>query len=121
MQTYHAVCFQQLENGCVDWGDDAKKLEFRHAEVWNPMHRYRSPPYKIQPSAQPRQRVGKDVTSKPAMAKSGTKTSTDKCMTQTEHPKQLHICTYCMAVACKQCANQEHFCHGKTYDEATKN
>ena len=32
-QVFHAFWLQQLENGHVEWGDEAKKLEFRRALV----------------------------------------------------------------------------------------
>ena len=122
VQVFHAVWLQQLENGCADWGDEAKKPEFRCMLMWNPMHR--SAPHKAQPSAQPQQKPGKDATGRPFMAKPRMKAcvvlNTGKCITHADHPKELHICTYCFIVACKQCAHQVRFYRHKTYDEATK-
>ena len=39
VQAFHAIWLQQLENGHAEWGDEVKKLEFRRALVWNPVHR----------------------------------------------------------------------------------
>ena len=111
VRAFHAIWLQQLENSCAEWGDEGKKLKFRHAFVWNTMHLSTS--HEAQPSAQPRQKLGKDAASKSVMANPGTKacvaSNASECETQADHPKQSHVCAYCLAVACKQCAHQEKF------------
>ena len=121
--TLHAIWVQQLENNHADWGNEAKKLEFRHTIVCNPV--YQGTRHKAQPIAQPQQRPEKDVTGRMAMANPGTKAcaafNIGKCTMQADHPKELHIYTYCLAVAHKQCTHQECFCQCKSYNEATIN
>ena len=102
VRAFHAVLLQQLENGRANCGDSDKKLEFRRALVWNPVYRHDST--KPQPMADSCQKAGRKAGNKLAPAKPGTKAccayNLGKCSSQSEHPCDLHICAYCLVVAC---------------------
>ena len=71
------------------------------------------------------QKAGNENAGKPTTAKPGTKACAEynagKCNTQANHPAHLHIWTYCLSAAHRQCAHQEHFSHMKIYDKEEKN
>ena len=92
---FYAVWLQQLENGRADWGDEAKKLEFQRALVWNKaIEGHTTKTFKTQPTGNTLQKVGKEATGRPTTAKPGTKacapynagSAMHKLITQ-------HICT----------------------------
>ena len=68
---FHAIWLQQMENIRAGWGDEEKKVEFRMALVWNPVHRNSST--KSQPMVAPRQKAVKELGNKIVPAKLGTK------------------------------------------------
>ena len=119
-----------MQSGWSSWrtdaqtgGDEAKKLEFRRALVWN--HGHRNKTFEAQPGGNMRQNAGKEAVGRPTTVKRWTKTCLEynagKCIAQAEHPTHLHICSYCLSAAGRQCAHQERFGHRQIYDEASEN
>ena len=111
----YAARLQQLENGWLTG-------EFRRGLIWNLIHWSSS--FKAPPMAAPHQKSEKEASSNPMLAKLGTKAcaayNSGKCVSQADHLKELHICTYCLSVAHTQCTHQEHFCRLKLYDESAR-
>ena len=74
LRSFHAVLLQQLGNGCTDWGDEVKKLEFRRALVWNKaIEGHTTKTVKTQLGGNTRQQAGKEATGRPTTAKPGIK------------------------------------------------
>ena len=114
IHAYHGVWLQQLENGWADWKDTECKLEFSQALIWKSVQWGNA---RSQPSAAPCQLAMKDVGSKPALAKPGTKPfslfNQENSTTQSEHPADKHIHSYCLTITKRVCSHQEIFCRQK--------
>ena len=66
---FHAVWLQQLEDGRADWGDEAKKLEFWRALVWNKaIEGNTTKVFKSSLAANTRHKAEKEATGRPTTA-----------------------------------------------------
>ena len=99
VRSYHAVWLQQLENGRVRQDDVETMLLFHHSLVWHPAR----PVTKSgdQHTSAPQKKAGKESLAVNIVAKPGMKACATynhgSCIHPTDHPKELHICAYCLS------------------------
>ena len=98
-------------------------MEFKRSLVWHLATRGMK--IKLQPSAgdftkPTRENLRKVVSAIMQTCKACTLYNERKSTTPDEHPKELHIYSYCLVAAKRQCAHHKRFCRRKTYDGAKK-
>ena len=120
IRAYHTVWAQQLKNGRAEWADYEVKMEIRKSLVWHSAGH--GTKVKQQPSAGGFKKPTRETLSKVVPATPQTRAcipyNDGKCTIPDEHPKVLHICSYCLVAAKRQCAHQERFCQRKMYESA---
>ena len=109
VKAYHAVWrLQWVENGRANWADSDGKMEFRGSLVWHSA--FHGSKAKQQPTARSYKKPTRETLNNVVLPTPQTCACTHtfnygKCTTQDEHPKELHICSYYLVVAKRQCAH----------------
>ena len=120
---YHAVWLQQIENGRVNWDhSEAKLVLLCQALVWHSVHSAIKPD-RAAPAApavsleKPEKGTGTtSVAAKPATCDCAAYNE-GASSKQDQHPKELHICTYCLEMASGSELNKSAFADGNSLQQ----
>ena len=125
VRDYHAAWLQLLEQGWATWMDEGERTELRRLMVWSkPSLTSKSNTPPAQTTSMGFQhsfyvnhgRWGK-TNYVPHMAKTGDRAcfayNRGSCQSQSAHPADQHVCTYCLRVAQQLCRHPEGRCNWK--------
>ena len=105
-RSFHSVWLQQLEQSTVTWKDTELRTAYHHTLVW---HRLATWSKQASAAAGTRNTTPFNVLAKPG-AKACQTYNKGGCALAEQHPKELHICAYCLVTLNRLCAYQEKFC-----------
>ena len=109
VRTFHGVWPQHIEQGRATWGDEVTHLELRRSLVW----------YRIAPSAEPSSTPvgtsqGHRCTGNPRDTHPGDQAcwafNRGTCTSNSGHPADLHVCSFCLKTARKLCNHPASTC-----------
>ena len=110
VSTFHAVWWQQLEHGDITWVDKDTKLKFKRDLIWHqPVATDKT--VAAPAPAQKKQMREKLTFNVPATLgmKGCVAYKQGENSNMAPHPKELHVCSFCLVAVNRLCAHQEFY------------